>query len=221
MNKKKYKMKYISSVSELRNILTKACKIVQDELCYSNNKPSHSFEHTLRVIDTCFNLALELGAYIDIVLLAAIFHDIGRPIEDKTGKCHAEVGAEKARLFLHQEHLDELIQDVCSAIESHRYSKNIEPITFEAKILQDADALDALGAIGLYRTLSFSFERNLNLEDALQHFPEKLLKLSAGMHFPLTRKIAKEKERILLKFVEEIEVEREKTDFQRILNRLK
>ncbi len=220
MVNKEYKMKHISSSSELRDILSKAYKIVEEELCSFNRKRSHSFEHILRVVDTCFTISLELNAFVDIVVLASMFHDIGRPTEIKTGRCHAEVGAERAKLFLQQEKLDELITDVCDAIKSHRYSKNIEPSTLEAKILQDADALDALGAMGLYRTLSFSFEKGLNLEEALEHFQNKLLKLSARMHFPITKRMAEERERILLEFVKGIDSEKEKSDFERILNRL-
>lgn len=213
-------MKYIPTKSEFRKIISKAHIIVKKELHTETNKKFHSLEHTLRVVNTCLFLSEKLDAYVDVVVLAAIFHDIGRPIESKTGRCHAEIGAEQAEQFLNQEGLIDLTKDVCDAIKSHRFSKNIEPISLEAKILQDADTLDALGALGLYRTLGFSFERGLNLDESIEHFHDKLFKLSSRMHFPESKKLAEEKEKILYDFVEGVDLDKEKSDFNNILNQL-
>ena len=156
----------------------------------------------------------------DVVVLAALFHDIGRPIDSKTGRCHAEIGAEKAEQFLKQEGLTEMISDVSDAILSHRFSKNIDPVSMEAKILQDADALDALGAMGLYRTLGYSFEKGRDLEEAIKHFHEKLFKLSKRMHFPSSKERAQEKEKILHDFIDGIDFEKKNSDFKLILGRI-
>ncbi|MHA1199979.1 MAG: HD domain-containing protein [Candidatus Heimdallarchaeaceae archaeon] len=220
MSSNEYKMKHIPTKSEFRKIISKAYNIVKEELHTETNKKFHSLEHTLRVVNNCLFLSEKLDAYVDVVVLAAIFHDIGRPVESKTGRCHAEVGAEQAEQFLNQEGLTELIKDVSDAIKSHRFSKNIEPTTLEAKILQDADTLDALGATGLYRTLGFSFERGLDLDESIEHFHDKLLKLSSRMHFSESNKLAKEKEKILYDFVEGIDLDKEVSDFKNILNRL-
>ncbi len=219
MPKKEYKLKYVPSVSKLKEIVSRAHNIVKQELYTETNKKFHSLEHTLRVVSTCLFLAKELDANLDVVVLSAMFHDIGRPRESESGKCHAVIGAERAEHFLKQEGLTGLIDDVCGAIKSHRFSKNIDPATLEAKILQDADALDALGAMGLYRTLGFSFEKGRGLEESVEHFHDKLFKLSSRMHFPLTKKMAEEKERILHEFVEGINLDKRNADLEEILNR--
>lgn len=217
----KYKTKYIHSNSKLIEIISKAYKIVKQELYTETNKKFHSLEHTLRVVNTCISLSEELDAYFDIIIIAALFHDIGRPIESQTGRCHAEIGAEKAKQFLIQEELTNLVKDVSDAILSHRFSKNIDPVSLEAKILQDADSLDALGATGLYRTLGFSFERGLDLDESIEHFHDKLFKLSKRMHFSSSKKIAEAKERILYDFVNGIALDKKNSDFKLLINRIK
>ena len=220
MNEQKVKLKYISDISALREIIDITHQYTRDILVASNKKQSHSFDHILRVVNTCYNLAIQLEAYLDVTLLAAFFHDVGRPIEEETGKCHAEVGAEIAEEFLKKNNLIELVQDVCDAIKSHRFSKGIEPKTTEAKILQDADALDALGEIGLYRTISFSCEGGLNLKEAIKHFDDKLLKLPARMHFPITRELAKKRCEILIEFKEGIQEELKCSEIGAFLKKL-
>jgi uncharacterized protein len=219
MSSKKYKTKVITDSFEFKEIIRRAYEIVRKELFTDTNKKFHSLEHTLRVVNTCIQLAEELNAYVDVVVLAAMFHDIGRPIESKTGQCHAEIGRERAKQFLEQENLTELSEDVCYAIEVHRFSKNIEPNTLEARILQDADALDALGAMGLYRTLGFSFEKGRELDEAIEHFHEKLFRLSSRMHFPVTKSMAQEQEKILYDFVKGIETYKEKSVFEGVLSK--
>ena len=215
-----YRMKFVSSTKELKEIILKAYQVVKKELHTDTNKKFHSLEHTIRVANTCLFLAKELDGYGDVLLLSALFHDIGRPIESKTGRCHAEIGVERVQLFLEQEELTELSQDVCDAIMSHRFSKNIKPKTLEAEILQDADALDALGAFGLFRTLGYSFEKGRDLDESLEHFYEKLFTLSSRMHFPITKKLAKEREKILYDFVAGINEDRKKEDFNHLLKQL-
>jgi len=207
MFEENYKLKYISDLSELREVFQKAHDHVKSQFKLYEDKKSHSFDHIVRVTNTCLNLAQKLEAHLDVLLLASIFHDVGRPIEEINGRCHAEVSAEEADKFLDKLNLSKLKKDVNEAILSHRFSKKIEPRTIEAKILQDADALDALGAIGLYRTISFSCERELDMQEALIHFDEKLFKLPSRMHFPITKQIAESKCIILKEFVKKIEEE--------------
>jgi uncharacterized protein len=207
MIEENYKLKYLSNITELRDVFRKAHDYVKGQFQLYEDKKSHSFDHIVRVTNTCLNLAQKLEANLDVLLLAAIFHDVGRPIEEIDGRCHAEVSAEESENFLNKQNLSMLKKDVSEAILSHRFSKNIAPKTKEAKILQDADALDALGAIGLYRTISFSCERGLDMQEALVHFDEKLFKLPARMHFPLTKLIAENKCNILKDFVKKVEEE--------------
>ncbi len=204
MKQKNCKLKFLSSQAELKEVLQKAHEYVKNQFQLYENKMSHSFDHIIRVTNTCLELAPKLDAHLDVLLIASIFHDVGRPIEEINGRCHAEVSAEKAAEFLDKLNLTELKQDVTEAILSHRFSKNIAPKTREAKILRDADALDALGAIGLYRTISFSCERGLKMKESLIHFDEKLFKLPSMMHFPITKNIAEDKCNILNEFIKKV-----------------
>ena len=153
--------------------------------------------------NTALFLAQELKAAIDVVAIAAIFHDVGRPAEQETGISHAEISAQIAESFLNHNNLQKMKYDVTHAIKAHRFSGNIKPETIEAQILQDADALDALGGIGLFRAISYTVENQKGIEVVIQHCYDKLFLLPDKMHFPISRKIAKQRVKILKQFVEQ------------------
>lgn len=220
MKQENCKLKFLSNLTELKEVLQKAHKYVKKQFQLYEDKMSHSFDHIIRVTNTCLELAPKLDAHLDVLLIASMFHDVGRPIEEINGRCHAEVSAEKAVEFLDGLNLTLLKQDVTEAILSHRFSKNIAPKTIEAKILQDADALDALGAIGLYRTISFSCERGLNMKEALVHFDEKLFKLPSRMHFSITKNIAEDKCSILNEFIKKVGEESSNIHFNTFMNKV-
>ncbi len=220
MKIQKENLKYFSSISEFREFLIEAYQFVRQQFLLYNQKESHSLEHTIRVVNSCINLAIKLDGAIDVVVIAALFHDVGRPLEDTLGKCHAETSAETASSFLIQNSLNDMVPEIKEIILSHRYSKKIEPTTKEGKILKDADALDALGAIGLYRTISYSVENEYNLERALKHFEEKLFKLPSLMRFDLTRKIAEKETEMLRDFVKQAEKGIKNSNFEMIITNL-
>ena len=119
----------------------------------------HEWEHTERV----YNLAMRIGkkenADLEIVGFAAILHDIARKEQDESnGKvCHAEKGAVLAKEILEKHNFpEEKIKNITHCIEAHRYRNSKNPETKEAKILYDADKLDAIGATGLGRAFSFA-----------------------------------------------------------------
>lgn len=215
--KNKMKLKYFNNKEELRDFAIKVFQFVRNQFTLYEDKASHSLNHTIRVSHTCLELAIKLEAYVDVVIIAALFHDVGRTIEESTGQCHAEMGAEIAGNFLKQESMNIMVEEVEEIIRSHRYSKGIEPSSIEGKILRDADALDALGSMGLYRTISYSVEKGYGLEKALEHFDEKLFKLPDLMRFPITKKLADEKCKILKKFVQDINEELERSRIETLL----
>jgi uncharacterized protein len=134
---------------------------------------THGFEHVDRVFDACLHIGLVEKADLDILLPAALLHDIAREEEN-----HAQAGAEKAKPILHRyDQPEKTIEAITAAIASHSFSGKKPPETLEAKILSDADKLDALGAIGVYRTAEYSGEHARPIEDFVAHFHEKLLKL--------------------------------------------
>jgi len=117
---------------------------------------SHAFDHTERV----YNLAIKIGkkekADLDVLNAASLLHDIARLKEDNNEvECHAEHGAKMAEEILKKTNFpDDKIKNVTHSIKVHRHSKRLTAETKEAKILQDADRLDALGAITIARMFS-------------------------------------------------------------------
>jgi len=211
---------FFPNYQEFQTILVKAYHFILQQFQVSGRKKSHSLEHTIRVTHTCIKLGLKLNAKLDVLIIAALFHDTGRPIEESTGRCHAELSAEIAAKFLKEHSHSDMVPKVCDVILSHRFSKKIKPTSKEGKILKDADALDALGAMGLYRTISYSIEKKYDLKKALEHFDEKLFKLPELMHFTFTKELALERCKILKEFVEDIEKTRKTSNFDSILELL-
>jgi uncharacterized protein len=116
----------------------------------------HDMDHTMRVYNTCLELAKSYpDADLEIIQYAALLHDIGgqKEIQDKSGGTdQAIVGAEMAGPILREFGLsEEKIKHVQECIISHRFKTDNQPKTIEAKILFDADKLDAIGAIGVAR----------------------------------------------------------------------
>ena len=128
---------------------------------------SHAFDHTERVLNLALRLAKGKKVDLDILKAAVILHDIARLKEDKKEiNCHAEKGSEMARELLSSTNFPkEKIEKVVYAIKVHRHSKGVRAETVEAEILQDADRLDALGAITIGRMFSTGGELNKPLYD--------------------------------------------------------
>ncbi len=221
MQKAKIKLNFFDSDQEFQKFITKTYHYVDDIFTGNNQSQSHSLEHTIRVANTCMDIAKRLGASIDILLTAALFHDVGRAEEEKTGRNHADISAELAKEYLEKQEKYDMIPEVCDAIKSHRFSTKILPKFKEGKILKDADALDALGIIGLYRVISYSAERNVDMGKTNIHFHEKLLILPSLMHFKYSKKLAKRKCKILSTFSKGLEEIIYLSDFEKLLIRLK
>lgn len=119
---------------------------------------AHDREHVYRVMYNALNIAkTEHDVDHDVLIAACLLHDIGRKeqFEDPT-LCHAAVGGDKAYGFLISQGFDvSFAQRVKECVFTHRYRKSAPPQSIEAKILFDADKLDAVGAMGIARTLSY------------------------------------------------------------------
>jgi len=121
--------------------------------------PCHDFMHTERVLNLALHIGEKEGADLEIITLSALLHDIARKEQDESkGKiCHAQRGAELAKDILKEKGMDEdKINRVIHCIEAHRFRNGCIPESIEAKVLSDADKLDAIGAIGIGRAFSFS-----------------------------------------------------------------
>lgn len=134
-------------------------EIVARELSYT----AHDLAHTERVLSLCLTLAKEEPEIrLDILIPAVLLHDIARAEEDQdyTGQVdHAVLGAEMAEGILRELGYDfATIMPIKQCIRSHRFRSAYPPETIEARILFDADKLDALGAVGIARSFMLAGE---------------------------------------------------------------
>ena len=123
----------------------------------------HGFPHVERVYNTCVALGSKLNANLLVLKIASLLHDIGRIREKNnlSNKNHAEMSTEMAKEFFKElKHplAQEDVTNILHCIKAHSFSNNLIPKTLESKILSDADKLDAIGAIGLYRTIGFTIK---------------------------------------------------------------
>jgi uncharacterized protein len=128
---------------------------------FNNSQVSHAWDHTIRVYRLCEKIGNKEGADLPVLLAAAYLHDIGRSSQDDANGnvCHAQAGARMARPFVYELPLSRSRQDnILHCIESHRFRGNHRPETIEARVLFDADKLDAIGAIGIARAYLFAGE---------------------------------------------------------------
>ena len=164
---------------------------------------THGFEHVERVYNVSLHIGVVENADLKILLPAALLHDIARDEEN-----HAQTGAEKAKPLLRRYgQSEENIEKIAWAISTHSFSGKKPPKTLEAKILSDADKLDALGAIGIYRTAVFSGEHARPVEDFVAHFHEKLLKLEGLLFTEEAKRMAGERTCYMLDFLAHLEKE--------------
>ncbi|MHA1343412.1 MAG: HD domain-containing protein [Promethearchaeota archaeon] len=176
-----------------------------------NSKPDdiHGFPHIKRVYNISKMLGKALNANLFVIKIAALLHDIGRKKEEEMlrGINHAEISAEIARNFLNSNNFaltpDDLTNIILS-IKAHSFSNNVKPETLEAKIISDADKLDALGAIGLYRTIGFTVKNNGGIDKVIEHLETKILKLKDLLYLDISKKIANKRQEIILEFYNKI-----------------
>ncbi|MGC8545024.1 HD domain-containing protein [Athalassotoga sp.] len=179
-------------------------KIIEFTKGKMNSDSSHGFDHVLRVVKFCEIIGKNENAEMEILIPAAYLHDIARPLEEKDESIdHAKVGSQMAFEFLKTigyPHAEE----ISYAISAHRFSKGLIPQTVEAKILQDADKLDAMGAMGIYRTIAYSVLNNRSFEETIAHFENKILKLKDLMYTKTAKKMAEKRYAIVFEFVQSL-----------------
>jgi uncharacterized protein len=167
--------------------------------------PSHDFLHIRRVVATALKLGQGEGADAMVVLPAAYFHDfVAIPKNDPRRTEASTLSGEAAVLYLCEVGYPERHMDrIRHAIVAHSFSAGIPPETIEAKVVQDADRLDSLGAIGIARCFSTGalmgtpfyheldpFAENRALDDkcfAVDHFFVKLFKVAETLETAAAR----------------------------------
>ncbi|MFX1575587.1 MAG: HD domain-containing protein [Promethearchaeota archaeon] len=169
----------------------------------TGKRGAHSYEHTLRVRQLCLLIGEKEGADLEILEAAALLHDIGRPEEEVTGESHAKVGANMAVAFLATTSFpNEKLPKIASAIQTHRFSEKKIPEVLEGEILSDADKLDAMGALGLARTIAESLIQQRGLHGMIEHMDRKLLKLQDRMLTKTGKQLAKPRHQLLVAFMQ-------------------
>jgi len=190
-----------------------------------DNDSAHDFAHIMRVYKNAQMICKKERVNKKLVLCAVLLHDIvSYPKSDKRSKLSSIQSAEKSKKILKKFNFDnEEIQIISDAIRDHSFSQNKIPSTIVGKILQDADRLDAVGAIGIARVFTVGgFEKRpfYNVEDpfcknrvpddkiwTLDHFYQKLLKLESLMNTKSGKIEAKKRTKILINFLNQLKNE--------------
>jgi len=198
-------------------------KLIERIQPYFEETGGHEFEHTERVYRLCQTIAeTEKDVDLDILKISALLHDIARKKQEEMNDtiCHAIEGGKMAREILTKTEFPiEKVDAVAYAIEVHRYSRKIKPTTKEAEILQDADRLEALGAVAISRIFTYNGKRNIKIYDpkispkeqyngeqnttAINHFYEKILKIKPEtFNTPKGKELAKERYDFIVSFLD-------------------
>lgn len=191
---------------------------------FENVAPAHDWHHVQRVAALAETLAAEYDPDERILFSAVWLHDIGRGREDRGDiDDHAAWGAEEAaRLLDGFDVTDSEIEAIQHCIRAHRFSNDVEAETLEAKLLSDADNLDALGAVGIGRVFCYGAEHGQPMHDpdvpieadetrsgatSVNHFYKKIFRLPARMYTDAGRRMAEERRAFVEAFVERFEAE--------------
>lgn len=202
------------------NLIEKTKEYVKE--FFKNDFSGHDYYHTMRVYNLAKSIAKSEGGDIEIVGLSALLHDVDdyKLVEKNDEPFH------NAKVFLRSNKVDEnKINDICRVIStiSYKGTDTVTPVTLEGKIVQDADRLDAIGAIGIGRTFAYGgsrnismhipgleYKENMNAEEyyknkgtTISHFYEKLLKLKELMNTDTAKKMAEDRHTYMENFLNE------------------
>lgn len=181
----------------------------------------HDWSHVQRVYNLAVRIAESEGADLDVVKAAVLLHDVARASEDE-GKIedHALESAKLGRRILEEVNFPkEKAANVIHCIEAHRFKKGVKAESLEAKILQDADRLDIIGAIGIARVFTRGGWSNQPIHDpkippkqkydgksltAVNHIYEKNLKVKDTINTKTAKQIAEERHRFVKEFLDRL-----------------
>jgi uncharacterized protein len=188
--------------------------------------PAHDFYHIMRVYKNAKIIGRREGTNMEILLPAVLLHDLvvypkGSTESYKSSDDSADLAENILQSYGYSQ---DKISQISYCIRAHSYSKRLVPASLEGKILQDADRLDALGAIGIARTFSVGGSENrrfYNVDDpfcksdralndkawTLDHFQMKLLKLEEFMHTRTAKKMARQRTKFMILFIRQLQKE--------------
>jgi len=180
---------------------------------------AHDLEHVRRVVRNAAKLAMAEGGRREVVLPAAWLHDCVTVPKDSAQRTQASrLAARQAGQWLREwNYPSEWLPEIAHAIEAHSFSAGLAPRTLEARIVQDADRLEAIGAVGLARCLMLGATLGRPLYDrddpfcehrrpddrrsTVDHFYTKLLKLEDAMQTAGGRAEARRRTEFLREFL--------------------
>ncbi|MGQ9452606.1 phosphohydrolase [Leclercia sp. TB492] len=194
---------------------------------HATDDTAHDISHFRRVWNTAQRLMKDLPVDPLVILTACYFHDIvSLPKNHPQRGRSSQLAAERTMAILRDDFADFPAHHYAAiqhAIEAHSFSAGITPLTDEAKIVQDADRLEALGAIGLARVFAVSGALGVPLFDpedpfadarelndrayALDHFQSKLLRLPGTMQTTAGRQLARQSADVLIQFMARLSAE--------------
>ena len=201
-----------------KDLIGRAAEYVRAK--FENEYSGHDWFHTLRVFKVATRIAGAEGADVETVQLAALLHDV----DDRKLSPETCANKDNARVFLAENGVDECRIDlICRIIGEISFSEGLVPSTIEGKCVQDADRLDAIGAIGIARAFAYggnhnrlmyhpAIAPNLNMtkeeyskseSTTLNHFYEKLFRLADMMNTETAGLIAHERDVYMRGFVAE------------------
>ena len=194
---------------------------------FSGDSSGHDYYHTIRVYKLATKIAKQENADVKTVQLAALLHDV----DDIKLSQDTYAAKKNAVNFMMANKVDEeIIKVVCKIIDEVSFAgtDSVVPDTIEGKCVQDADRLDAIGAIGIARTLAYGGSRGRKIYDpeikpkmgmnkeeyrnnqdstSINHFYEKLLLLKDMMNTTEGKKLAEHRQAVMQEFLNEFMIE--------------
>ena len=204
------------------NIIENTKNFVKQKL--EKAEAGHDYWHILRVLRLSEKIAQKEGGNLFIIRLGALLHDIA---DAKFHQGNEKIGPQIAREYLQSQNMsNDIIEPIVKIIENISFKNSFDGQNYsslELQIIQDADRLDAIGAIGIARAFIYGGYKNNPIYDpelkpnlkmnketykkgnttTINHFYEKLLKLKDMMNTSTGKQIAEERHRFMLQFLEQ------------------
>lgn len=222
----------MESTATNRDVLDRTAAFIQETL--GEDCTGHDWHHVGRVRQTALYIGKEEGADLFVVELAALLHDVA---DWKFHDGDESAGPTAARNWLEKLKIDEAtIDHVCDIVAGLSFKGAgvaTEMKTLEGKAVQDADRLDALGAIGIARTFAYGGHKGQPIYDpdlpptphdsfeaykssngtSINHFYEKLLLLKDRMNTPTAQRIAEQRHNLMEQFLQKFFQEQQGEDY--------
>ena len=180
---------------------------------FEGDASGHDFDHTMRVFHMATTIAREENADLETVQLAALLHDV----DDRKLSPQTCENKDNAVSFLRENGVNqEKIKEIIQIISQISFSAgNGTPSTLEGMCVQDADRLDAIGAIGIGRAFAFGGSRGRRIHDpegedtttTIQHFYDKLLLLKDRMNTATGKNLANMRHQFMESFLQQFYAE--------------